>query len=156
MTEDDNSLQALMESYASALYRVSLPQGEVGITPGRRAGRLEALFPAKRYAVITAFNPGSRRLPQEENQLANRVLRRRLDALNIAIFPSTASDSEERWLEPGWLATDLDRPAVDALARRFGQTGVLFWEHSQPVRLRMYLPPVAHVRMPWVEWAGED
>ena len=59
------------------------------------------------------------------------------------------------WREPGWLLADLDAALGDALAREFGQAGVLAWRRGEPVRLRMLLGRPAQAEpADHTDWAG--
>ena len=134
----------LLAAYLDARYEVLAPGGSCLLRPGHRAlPALAAALPATCWTVITAWNPGSRPRPEADNRQADAALQAELDALGLRRLPTLASDAEGNWPEPGWLVADLSTADTDALARRFGQAGVLHWRAGGAVRLRVYLAPPA-------------
>lgn len=144
----------LATAYAAAHYAVVLDGDAIGLRVGDPAGDVEAYWAARRYAFITAWNPASRPLSDEANNLADARLEARLEALDLSFHPAWASDHDRQWRESGWLVADLVLPLLDTLACEFGQAGVLYWEHGEPVRLRMMLErPAGYAGGPHTDWA---
>ncbi|MCF7220191.1 DUF3293 domain-containing protein [Marilutibacter chinensis] len=143
----------LASAYAAAHYAVVLDGDVIAFRVGEHAGDVEAYWAARRYAFITAWNPASRPLSEEANNLADGRLVARIEGLDLVFHPAWASDHDRQWRESGWLVADLDPTVLDALATEFGQAGALHWEHGEPVRLRMLLarPPDCG-ELPSVEW----
>jgi hypothetical protein len=78
-----------------------------------------------------------------------------LAAAGTVFLPAFASAPNRTWREPSWLVFDMAPHDFDALARRYGQLGTLWWRATDPVRLRMMatqpegLPDELHVD--WIE-----
>jgi hypothetical protein len=145
----------LAAAYAAADYMVMLDDDTLRLQVGQPAPDLEAYWPARRYAFITAWNPASRPTAEAANQAADAALVAQIDALALTRQPAWAEDGSGDWREPGWLLADIDPLVLDALAHEFGQAATLEWQHGQPVALRMYLPrprgEAAPAHTHWVE-----
>lgn len=126
-------------AYAAAEYAVALDGDALPLRVGRPADDLEAYWPAARYLFVSAWNPASQPHSDSANQAADERLVARIQAAGVQRHAAWAQDSAGQWREPGWLLADLDDGAADALAREFGQAGVLAWRRGEPVRLRMLI-----------------
>lgn len=168
----------LLTAYLGAHYRVYLDdRAWLALEIGQPApATLAQSLPATPCTLVTAWNPQSVARSREANDAADAALHAELDGLGVPVLRALAGQahddgvvpafgragprrdaSEPRsgqdWSEPGWLVGGLDTAATDALARRYGQAGILHWRQGEPVRLRMYRPPPAgHDRHPWVDW----
>jgi len=150
-------------AYASAVYSVALDGDTVPLRVGQPAADLEAYWPARSYAFLTAWNPASQPHSDEANRTADGLLVAELDAAGIARLAACAQSPDGQWREPGWLLADAQDPLVERLAQAFGQAGVLSWPCGTPVRLRMLTgcpqpaglaEPVAR-HIDWAGWADE-
>ena len=90
------------------------------------------------FALLSAWDPQSVPRPEASNRRADQALHGALLASGRDFVPAFSSAPDRSWREPSWLAMDLDPDDLDALARRFGQLGVLAWRRGEPVRLRMF------------------
>ncbi|GAB3383566.1 DUF3293 domain-containing protein [Lysobacter fragariae] len=143
----------LAAAYAAADYAVVMDGDALHLRVGEQALDLEAYWPARRYAFITAWNPASVPHSEASNDAANTALMARLDAAGLTRQPAQAFDLEGEWREAGWLVFDASEHLLEQLAQEFGQAGVLFWEAGEPVRLRMMFPaPPRAVEMAHVDW----
>lgn len=142
-------------AYAAADYAVALDGDALPLRVGRPAADLEAYWPAASYLFMTAWNPASEPHSDSANHAADERLVARLDAIGVQRHAAWAEDVAGQWREPGWLLADLDDAVANALAREFGQAGVLAWRRGEPVRLRMLIArprhagPAAHT-----DWIG--
>lgn len=142
-------------AYAAADYAVALDGDALRLRVGRPARDLEAYWPASSYLFMTAWNPASEPHSDSANRAADERLVARLDAAGVPRQAAWAQDGAGAWREPGWLLADLDAALGDALAREFGQAGVLAWRRGEPVRLRMLLGRPAHAEpADHTDWAG--
>ncbi|MCE7031228.1 DUF3293 domain-containing protein [Lysobacter sp. GX 14042] len=148
----------LAVAYAAAGYAVEHEGRGHPVRVGQPATPLEAARPAARYAFITAWNPASDPRPDDANEAADARLVARLDALGIERSPARAQSSDGRWREPGWLLYDAGQDTLLALAREFGQAGVLGWARGEPVQLYMLMgrpgrpaPDMPEAVIRWVE-----
>ena len=144
----------LASTYARARYAVLLDGDALALRVGEPARDLEAYWPARRYAFITAWNPASVPHSESANETADAALVARLDAIGVARQPAHAFDDGGQWREPGWVVADIEDALLDLLAREFGQAGVLAWAFGEPVRLRMLMPRPANVAtVDCIDWA---
>ena len=155
----------LLQAYLAARYRVRLDDGHwLALAIGRPAPaelvRTLSLGSVSRLTLVTAWNPQSLVQPAAANAVADATLRAELDALGRPIRRARATGADGGWEEPGWLVEGLDAAGADALARRYGQAGLLHWDARDPVRLRMYrtrpLEGTGDVDARWVDWIAPD
>lgn len=130
---------AIEAAYRAAVYRVDAPGESFDLSIGLAAPALDRLLAragADRWAYVTAANPASLRLEEEEN--ARRLAR--LDA-EIArrgwrAIPGASLDPEGFWpAEASRLLLGVEEAAARALARRFGQIAFVAGERGAPPRL---------------------
>jgi len=153
MTNPDD-LARLAAAFVRAHYRVPA-LGEAGaLHVGTVAAALEQALPARCYAFITAWDSDSERASQLENDRADGALAAELGRLRVDHIRAFAEDDQGGHHEDGWLVRDLPLDALDRLARRHRQDGVLAWDAGGPVRLRLYhaAPDSTTSRMPFVDW----
>jgi hypothetical protein len=115
---------ALLAAYAATRWTVHLPSGR--LTLGLAAPAPPPLRPS---AVVTACNPASRSVSDQENERADRVLRERIDADRIRWHRTEAQPSghdAERWREPGYVLLAVDREAAVRLGEDFGQNAIVW------------------------------
>jgi hypothetical protein len=154
--DDHARIAALVHDYLAARYRCGCGGQWHDIAIGAPAPEVERCFATTaQFGLLSAWNPMSNRRPGSENEAADDALRAALAETGNAGCRSLASAPDGGWEEPGWLVPGLAPPALDALARRFGQLGVLHWRRGEPVRLRILRPRPAGWRGPapvdWVE-----
>ncbi|MBB6064594.1 DUF3293 domain-containing protein [Pseudoxanthomonas broegbernensis] len=143
----------LLGAYLAALYRVRLDGGEMALRIGQPAPPVLAhALPAASWTLVTAWNPQSVPRDEASNHAAGAALEAELHARGLAVLPAEAGDADDGWHEPGLLVADVPAREADAIARRYGQAGLLHWRMGQPVRLRMYRPRPPGDRTPHVDW----
>jgi hypothetical protein len=104
------------------LIRVEAPEAEFGA--------------ATPWAYLTAWNPGSRRLPEAENRIRGAELEAKLRAACACILPGKGKDPEGQWPEEvGFLAVGLEAARAKELGREFGQYALLAGRGEGKVRL---------------------
>lgn len=135
---DDARLASLLRAYLAAEYRWQREGDWHDISIGLPAPGLELAYPrASSFGLISAWNPSSIERSAAENRDADQALCEALDAAGHQYLPAFSSARNRSWREPGWLVMDMDASGYDALSRRFGQLGTLWWPAGAPVRLRM-------------------
>lgn len=120
----------LEAAFRATTYRVETPAGRFDLRigeplPAAFAGWLRA-EEAAFWGIVTAHNPGARRLSAVTNRLADEALARavatppwrRYAALNLA-------DGGDWPNEPGWLLLGGGQADLCALGRRFAQAAVV-------------------------------
>ncbi len=129
----------LAAAYAAARYGVPADDRTIELRIGELAADLEALWPARAYAFITAWNPASNPRSDEENQAADVALVARLDALGGIRRPAWAESPDGEWREPGWMLANIGNETINQLGLAFGQAAILAWDTGQPVSVRMLM-----------------
>lgn len=151
-----NRIAELLEAYRGADYRCELDGEWHPLAIGRPTVRLEQAFPqASQFGLLSAWNPQSVMLPDGINRAADEMLHAALLQSGLSFRPGFSSARNRSWREPSWVVMDMALPLFDALARRFGQLGTLWWQRGEPVRLRMYVArPAAMDPCDGIDWLG--
>lgn len=153
--------KALLAAYMNSAYRVALDATTAAVLRvGRRTATLERRLPrACSFGLVSAWNPGSRRLDGAANARAQAELVRMIRRAGHASRGVTNAPGSV-WEEPACLLLDPPVDDLDALARRFGQAATLYWRRGGAVRLRAYvdgaLGPAREECMdtPFVDWVA--
>jgi hypothetical protein len=139
--ETDAQVRDLLATYRRTHYRVALPDhAGATIEIGKPApSAITDWIGADDFAAyLTAFNPYSQALGDEENDARLADLRERLHASRARFLEGIASVPDESWFEPSLLATHLSLAAVDAFALGFEQNAVVIVPARGVARLRVY------------------
>ncbi len=137
---DARELVRLAQAYLDADYRWGRDGDWHDVRIGLPMPALELACPsAGSFGLVSAWDPYS--VPRDEslNREQDAALQDTLVASGTPHLPAFASAVNRSWREPGWLVTDMPAGEFDALARRFGQLGTLWWPRGGIVRLRMYV-----------------
>ena len=130
----------LLAAYLNAGYLLRGPPGG-SLRIGRRTAALEAHYPAvAHFALLTAWNPGSRAVDAAANLAAQHALDKALHATGLQFIPALNRAPDGSHEEPSRVVLDAGDEWVDRLACRFGQAGALAWPRGRAVRLRVYRP----------------
>jgi 8-oxo-dGTP pyrophosphatase MutT (NUDIX family) len=116
--------------------------GVVDVFVGARAPLVDAalmrLAPGcAAWAYLTAHNPGGARVSDDDNARAHAALRSELGARGLPVLAATGG----RGPDPSWppeesvVVGGLDLVDAHALARRYGQAGLLYARRGAPVAL---------------------
>ncbi|MCA0393793.1 MAG: DUF3293 domain-containing protein [Proteobacteria bacterium] len=134
----DARVAELLHAFLAAEYRWQHDGGWHDIIIGLPTPGLELAFPdATTFGALSAWNPLSIERSRDENRLADEALHDALVASGHAYLPAFASARNRSWREPSWLVFGMGTDEFDALSRRFGQLGTLWWRPGTHVRLRM-------------------
>lgn len=146
----------LLAAYMEADYLWELAGEWHQLAVGSPAPRLEQAFPAaRRFALLSAWNPQSVVLPHAINREADLMLHATLEESGLAYRPGFSAARDRSWREPSWVVMDMELPLLDSLTRRFGQLAALSWQRGEPVRLRMHAPrPPAVPEHGPADWLG--
>ena len=77
------------------------------------------------YAYLTAWNPGSKPLPEAENRARQEALKERLRAKGLKFLEGVARADDGSWSEESLLVLGVSRDDALALGRDLGQAAVL-------------------------------
>lgn len=120
--------ESIRRAWLATDYRVRLPHGGyASIRPNLPLpGPLCALLtrPDATWGYVTAWNPASVLLARSDNRRRQRRLRDLLRAGEHR-FLAGIGVGASGWREPSLFVLDIDYTGLDAVARRFGQLGVL-------------------------------
>lgn len=144
----------LVHAYLAAEYRWERDGEWLDLRIGAPAPAVSGRYPAARAAgLLSAWNPHSVARSDAENRAEDERLQADLVASGCAFRPAFSSSSNRSWREPSWLVIDMAMGAFDALSRRFGQLGTLYWRTDAPVRMRIDAPaPPALAGHPDIDW----
>lgn len=131
--------EELLAAYARAVYRVDLPSGAIFLQVGAPAPEIDRWLAAKGlpgFAFLSAANPGSVRLSDDENRRRHLQLGERLRALGLSgIGGESYEAASGGWREASLLVGGIDREAAIALAREFGQMALLYGRIGDSIEL---------------------
>ena len=82
------------------------------------------------FYMITAANPYSQLLTEEENQARNQSLREELFNISELILPAIGRDPTSDWSEHGWVLPTSDEKLLIDLARKFQQNAIFKFSES--------------------------
>jgi hypothetical protein len=90
---------------------------------------------AVEWAFVTACNPRSVPLADEENLTRMNALREMLVARGLRFYSGVAVASDGNWRESSFLVLDLSEGDALRLAKRFGQNAFVAGRIAEPARL---------------------
>lgn len=131
--------------YRRTTYRVWAPGRELQLRVGMYDPGLAKLLReawVQEAALLTAWNPGSRRCSREANESAQQRLLEELaqaghPCLRARNEPDAPGGTGEDWTEESVLALALTLPAARALASRYGQVAFLWIDTGATPQLVM-------------------
>lgn len=112
--------------YRRAFYRADAGGGnEIEIRVGKRTPALDDLLGRegkRRWAFLTACNPGARRLGAAKNRVRTNALKSSLRSRGFLLFEGRSGSDAGDWIEEAsFLVVGIARREADRLRRRFGQ-----------------------------------
>ncbi|GLQ86954.1 DUF3293 domain-containing protein [Dyella flagellata] len=130
---------ALIAAYRGTDYRVRLTSG------GFASIRVDAPVPAPlssligphSWAFITAWNPGSRARPRDQNHVAQQDLLAALRKLPSTLTIHPAVGVGEDWREPSFFVVGPGLAETDVLAQQFQQNAYIHGLADGYARLRL-------------------
>ena len=129
-----------LAAYRRAFYRADTGGGErIMIRIGRATPALDALLGRegkRRWAFLTACNPGARPLGPAENGTRTRALESTLRSGGFLFFSGMGGADAGDWTpEPSFLVIGIALGEADRLRRRFGQDACVTGVRGSPARL---------------------
>ncbi|SNT57558.1 Protein of unknown function [Streptosporangium subroseum] len=115
--------------YRQAVVDVQLADRTLRVTPSPW-DMTTGFFPessGRTIHVITAFNPGGRTVPAEDNYRAQGVLLDEIDRRGVAWWPAAGGDAHGVHVEKSAAVVGLSEAAACELGRRFGQDAIFAW-----------------------------
>jgi hypothetical protein len=130
---------ALWDAYRRAAYVARTGDSEIRIHPGQRTPDLDTLLDQRRadqWAYITAYNPESRLLSEEENVRRQQALAQAVQDLGLTFFEGESVLDAAAWPpEPSLLILGISPDEARALGREFGQLAIVVGRRDHPARL---------------------
>ncbi len=115
----------LLRAYEQAVYTAELPAGHVEL---RVHARPTGPVPDSSLAIVTAWNPGTKRPAEAENRKANDRLYAALRAGGWSFHPAGGRSADGTHVEPSFAVLGIDADSALALARQFDQAAILYWD----------------------------
>lgn len=120
----------LIRAYREALYEFTDKDINLVLKVGIISEELSEFMTLNNYssaAVITAFNPYSEQLSNDDNEKLQSALKSDLEALNLTIFNGYGRDSQNQWpAEPSFLVFSPKINDIENLALKYKQHAFLF------------------------------
>ncbi|MDN5781963.1 MAG: DUF3293 domain-containing protein [Luteimonas sp.] len=128
----------LVRAYLAAEYRWQHNSDWHDLRIGLQVPALELLYPdSGNFGLLSAWNPHSIEHAELANREADRALHQDLVDTGAPFLAAFASAPNRSWREPSWVVMDLPVERFDALSRKYGQLGTLWWTRGRPGRLRV-------------------
>jgi len=119
----------LLTAYKATAFRVSGAGGAFTLRHGHHSAEADRLLTqhgAAEWAYVTASNPGSVPMTDDENERRNRELRDHVDSLGLTWLPGEGVPVAGDWpAEESVLVLGMPLTEALELGRRFGQVAVL-------------------------------
>jgi hypothetical protein len=129
----------LTEAYRQTSFRADTPRGPLCLRIGLPNPVLDALLESqgvRSWAYVTAWNPGSMRLSEDENVRRQHALEETLRRDGLIVFPGEGVGDDGRWPpEPSVLVLGISRADALALGQRFGQRAIVYGEAGKSPQL---------------------
>jgi hypothetical protein len=123
---------SLFEAYRRTTFIAETPRGRLALRIGVRSAHLDALLAsvgATTWAYVTAWNPGSVRRSDEENERRQRELAQGVADRGLIAYTGEGIGDDGEWpREPSLLILGIARAQAIQLGRRFGQVAIVYGE----------------------------
>ena len=129
----------LHQAYLATTYRAETELGPVRVRIGQLASKLDRILElneAREWLFITAWNPASKSLPDDENERRHRCLLSQIERLGLASYPGWGVPDEPNWApEKSLLVLGVDANIAGDLCARYGQNAVVMGLYGHRARL---------------------
>ncbi|MGC6415689.1 MAG: DUF3293 domain-containing protein [Bradymonadia bacterium] len=129
----------LHQAYLATTYRAETEFGPVRIRIGQFASKLDRILErneVREWLFITAWNPASKRSPDDENKRRHRGLVSQIERLGLTSYPGWGVPDEPDWApEKSLLVLGVDANIAGELCVRYGQNAVVMGHYGQRARL---------------------
>lgn len=136
MGEKSKDFEAI---YQGAIYVVFYKDREIKFRIGEANEEIDSLlvqYGSERYAFLTAYNPLSTELPEQDNQRRQVQLKDDLDAAGIKSLEGYGGSEDGSWQpEPSLFLLDVSKEMAVFVARKYGQHAIVFGERGSVPQL---------------------
>jgi|GEM_PF-62565 len=132
------SPERLLDACLQAGYAFDADGATCVLRPGETGGAAQRWLSARArsWGFLTAFNPASAALCEQENLARHENLLREVEALGWRCIGARGLDPAGEWPEEtGLLILDRSLDELVAIAQRYGQNALLHGEPGQPARV---------------------
>ncbi len=120
----DDVRERLRDTYENAIYEVWFEDG-----PRRfRVGDAPSDTCEEAFAMITGYNPGGERSPDTINEASNAMLEIELQGRGFRYALANGHDAAWTHDEPSFAVFGISREQAAAIARRFRQAAIFWWD----------------------------
>jgi len=130
---------ALIKLYRTTRFVVIAPKGKIVLSIGAWSQALDDLmtiFETSSCALITASNPGSKRLPDASNRERHEHLIKESRKRGYSFLEGLGVSEDGAWPpETSLLIVGIVQDRAEELARLFGQNAIVFAKRGEPVEL---------------------
>jgi hypothetical protein len=134
MSKDKNH-----QAYLQAIYKVYTPSLTFELKVGEGSTSLEALLLKEKtelWALLTAANPQSKILSEEENAQRNSELEKLLRQEQYRLFPGENIDPQGIWpVEKSFLVLGISEKQAIHMAKLFNQKALLLGKSNESVKI---------------------
>lgn len=128
-----NLPQELVLAYSEARYHFNTDSKEIVLTIGEFSDELQEFLESNRYktwAFISAYNPYSKQLSEQENIERHQLLKETLKDLSYSFIEGQGGSVDQTWSEPSLFIPDASLELAQSLGVRFEQNAILYGEKS--------------------------
>ena len=127
----------LNEVYLQTNYVIETPNGEIVVRVGEKSELLDELLEkhqARSWVFLTAYNPYSKQLADNENRARQRELLKILEDGRLRYFNGRGEG--ENWpFEPSVFIFDIERDRALQIARDFEQNAIVWGQMKEAAEL---------------------
>jgi hypothetical protein len=130
---------SLFAAYRNTAFEADTPKGRLSLRVGQRCAALDVLLTDHRvstWAYVTAYNPGSMRLSDEDNAARHHELEEVVAALGLTSYPGEGLADDRQWPpERSFLILGIALDNARILGRQYGQLAVVCGELGSEAKL---------------------
>jgi hypothetical protein len=119
----------LEEAYRNSSYIVFAERGSIVLRVGEPASELDEILKenkAREWAFVTAYNPRSMNLPDDDNKVRQASLEKRVLQYGYKVLKGEGAGDSDDWSpEPSLLIIGIPKAQAEELGRLFEQNAVL-------------------------------
>tara|TARA_R110002167_G_scaffold55792_6_gene158402 strand:+ start:873 stop:1400 length:528 start_codon:yes stop_codon:yes gene_type:complete len=124
---------ALVQAYFEARYCFNADSKEIVLTIGNHSDELQEFLESNEYktwAFISAYNPYSEELSDQENAKRQYLLKQTLEDLSYSFIEGKGGSDDKSWSEPSLFIPDVSIELAESLGVRFQQNAILYGERG--------------------------
>jgi hypothetical protein len=118
--------QTFSQAYARAIYKTK----DIAFTLTDKPNHT-LVFNNRPYAIITAHNPYSQKLSEEENDKRHEQLEKILQERNLEHHLSTGESPDGSWIEEGFIIFDISLEDALAVGKLFEQQAIVYGQGNR-------------------------